>query len=967
MAVDIGPKIGIDGESDFRKQINNIIQQARTLDAEYKSVTATFDENDNSQEKLAKQSQILSKQIEIQKDRVSKLESGLEACSEKYGENDNRTLKWKQSVYAATTQLKKMESQLSDVNEKISEVGPYKKLTEEIESQQEELDALKEKYKDAVIQFGQASSEANDLAGKIDRASSELKQNREALKKASDAADQLDNSMENAEDSIDGVGDASDRFVDIVKGNLTAEGIKGMIEGVKDLHDETMEYRKIMASLEQSSRLAGYSADETSQSYKTLIGVLADTQTAATTTANLQALGLEQENLNALIDGTIGAWAKFGDSIPIDGLAESITETARTGKVTGNLADVLNWTAGEEDLFNEELENTKDVTERANKIVQKFTEYGLTDMGKQWQENNSGMMKYNQSTDSLEAAMAKLGKQAEPVLTDLVEGLSELLELINLIAPAIREMVSGSTLGGKKIVKAIDPAIDAMEGLTDEQYKNLTAMMEQRKQAGNTAITIEELTDICEQLKYGIEETGDASGNAANTYAGASEKTAVSAANTTTSIGALKEEYYSSEEAAVAAANRQVEAFASMDAGVQEKAVSVANAIAGMSEAVASSVQSQMDIFSQFEQASTVETQTILNNMQSQVDGFNNWGQQLSELANTTKTTADGVEVAIDEGLLQYLAEMGPEGAGYVAAFNQMTAEELQQANSLWTQSVDIGNMTTGWGEDLKNGVGNLAAGGSVAFQELSTKLFGEAKTSAGYTGQGFIEGIKEISSAAAIATSEMGDGILKGLDDSLGVQSPSWKTEESGEDVDQGLINGINAKRATVNTTGKSMASGVISSIREVIENADTYAMGMNVGLGFARGIVAGKSHVIAATTEMAQAAIIAAKTKLEINSPSKAFGRLGEYSAEGYAVGFEAEMATTRKLVSRAMAFTDPTIVSGKNTYTSEYPQKMNSIDAREIYEAVRSGARDGQNQVVITEKSFIRALRGMGVAFT
>ena len=42
------------------------------------------------------------------------------------------------------------------------------------------------------------------------------------------------------------------------------------------------------------------------------------------------------------------------------------------------------------------------------------------------------------------------------------------------------------------------------------------------------------------------------------------------------------------------------------------------------------------------------------------------------------------------------------------------------------------------------------------------------------------------------------------------------------------------------------------------------------------------------------------------------------------------------------------------------------MNSIDAREIYEAVRSGARDGQNQVVITEKSFVRALRGMGVAF-
>ena len=58
--------------------------------------------------------------------------------------------------------------------------------------------------------------------------------------------------------------------------------------------------------------------------------MLADDQTAATTTANLQALGLSQEELNTVIEGTIGAWATYGDSIPIDGLAESINETVKT-------------------------------------------------------------------------------------------------------------------------------------------------------------------------------------------------------------------------------------------------------------------------------------------------------------------------------------------------------------------------------------------------------------------------------------------------------------------------------------------------------------------------------------------------------------------------------------------------------------------------------------------------------------
>ena len=40
MAVNIGPKIGVDGEAEYRKEINNIIQQAKTLSSEMKAVTS---------------------------------------------------------------------------------------------------------------------------------------------------------------------------------------------------------------------------------------------------------------------------------------------------------------------------------------------------------------------------------------------------------------------------------------------------------------------------------------------------------------------------------------------------------------------------------------------------------------------------------------------------------------------------------------------------------------------------------------------------------------------------------------------------------------------------------------------------------------------------------------------------------------------------------------------------------------
>lgn len=95
MAVNIGPKIGIDGEAQFRKELNNIIQQSKTLASEMKAVTSAFDKNDNSQEKLAAQSAVLTKQIETQEQRIEQLKKGLAASAKEFGEADTRTQKWK--------------------------------------------------------------------------------------------------------------------------------------------------------------------------------------------------------------------------------------------------------------------------------------------------------------------------------------------------------------------------------------------------------------------------------------------------------------------------------------------------------------------------------------------------------------------------------------------------------------------------------------------------------------------------------------------------------------------------------------------------------------------------------------------------------------------------------------------------------------------------------------------------------
>lgn len=116
MSVDIGPKIGISGESDFRKQIKNVNEQIKTLGTEMKVVEAAFEGQEKSEEALTAKSRVLTEEIGKQREKVDLLTKGLKESAEKYGENDERTLKWQQAVNNATAQLSKMENELYTTN-----------------------------------------------------------------------------------------------------------------------------------------------------------------------------------------------------------------------------------------------------------------------------------------------------------------------------------------------------------------------------------------------------------------------------------------------------------------------------------------------------------------------------------------------------------------------------------------------------------------------------------------------------------------------------------------------------------------------------------------------------------------------------------------------------------------------------------------------------------------------------------
>lgn len=398
-------------------------------------------------------------------------------------------------------------------------------------------------------------------------------------------------------------------------------------------------------------------------------------------------------------------------------------------------------------------------------------------------------------------------------------------------------------------------------------------------------------------------------------------------------------------QASIEVAGQELEAYNNLSESQQTLSTDVTNAVLTMQESVQSALESQMNMFEEFDAGTEVSTQTLLDNMQSQIDGVTNWEQQLAELA----------EKGIDTDLLQSLADMGPEGVAYVESFNSMTEEELAKANELWGQSVDIKNMTNEWGSELTQGVGELAAGGEDAWNELATSLNLSANDAGEYVVQGLVDGMQAVQSQAEDAAEELGEETIDSVNTGAGVASPSTKTRQSGRYVVEGLINGIKEKvsaaksearnlgitaadairsglqsrEGSVKSEASNIANGVISSFRnglssgrhevsyaarnvadgavDAIRNGassySAYNSGYNMAIGLGNGIYAGQSYVTRAAADVAQAAINQARATLDINSPSKVFAEIGKYSAMGLSVGFENETSNVERTIESSM----------------------------------------------------------------
>lgn len=123
MAVDIGPKIGIDGEAQFRKQLGEVNQSLKTLGSEMKLVTAEFADNAKSEEALTKKNDVLERSVIQLNEKLKMQEEALIAAGREYGEADAKTLKWEQAVNETKAALAQAEKEIDDNTKSMEELG----------------------------------------------------------------------------------------------------------------------------------------------------------------------------------------------------------------------------------------------------------------------------------------------------------------------------------------------------------------------------------------------------------------------------------------------------------------------------------------------------------------------------------------------------------------------------------------------------------------------------------------------------------------------------------------------------------------------------------------------------------------------------------------------------------------------------------------------------------------------------
>lgn len=218
----------------------------------------------------------------------------------------------------------------------------------------------------------------------------------------------------------------------------------------------TREYRTHLGMLNTAFEMSGLSAGAARQTYSDLNAVLGDSGQATEAAQQLAKLADNEEDLSTLTNILTGVYATFGESLPLEGLAEGINHSAKLGEVQGSLADALEWSGITVEDFNKKLESCSTEQERQDLIVKTLNDT-YAKAGTQYKETNKDVLEANKAQEKLTHAFAELGRVGEPILTAIKE---KVADMVTAAVPHIQKFIT-KVKDLKKWIKENENTIDA--------------------------------------------------------------------------------------------------------------------------------------------------------------------------------------------------------------------------------------------------------------------------------------------------------------------------------------------------------------------------------------------------------------------------------------------------------------------------------------------------------------------------
>lgn len=118
---DIGPKISVEGEREYRQQMKNIIAQQKEYASELALATASLSKNATAQERAGAVTGILKKQIENQKQAIAATSEQLKRAAAQYEEGDAKLSNYRTAINKSSTELQNLKNRLQDAENGMGE------------------------------------------------------------------------------------------------------------------------------------------------------------------------------------------------------------------------------------------------------------------------------------------------------------------------------------------------------------------------------------------------------------------------------------------------------------------------------------------------------------------------------------------------------------------------------------------------------------------------------------------------------------------------------------------------------------------------------------------------------------------------------------------------------------------------------------------------------------------------------